>query len=344
MGGCAGLLSLSDLERVGDDGGSIDGDGGLDGDGGQDVDSTDTGTDAPGVDANCDGGGPEICTDGLDNDCNGKTDCDDPACSAFACVAAAPAGWSFVAFSPNTRPACSPMWFPATDLKVLSSDAPSCACTCVGDGGTPCDAGAINVYWSTGSLCPAAPTFSVAANGTCQPVLSGPNMHPSDVVAFDVPPGPASCEPSAPPIPPPSDGRVCANGLGVGKCAGQSVCAPQAVAPLIRCVMQATAGATCPTGFPTHYQVGASMADARSCTGCTCGVTGCGLSLDLSKGNNCTNPLAGTLTPPGGCDAGGVNGTPRSGKVTVGAGCAVTAPAALDGSVEVTDEETICCP
>src|SRR5687767_4207644 len=37
---------------------------------------------------------PEICGNGLDDDCNGKIDCADPACADHACVPRVD-GWSF---------------------------------------------------------------------------------------------------------------------------------------------------------------------------------------------------------------------------------------------------------
>ena len=49
---------------------------------------------------------PEICDDGIDNDCDRHTDCDDPDCKpGFACVPAAPSGWQLVGFSAATQPA-----------------------------------------------------------------------------------------------------------------------------------------------------------------------------------------------------------------------------------------------
>src|SRR5690349_18294984 len=78
-------------------------------------------TDGSGFDAPADGpndapsdvicvksnGGVEDCDDGLDNDCNGKTDCADTACTAlYQCIPTPPVGWTLTAESDNTRPAC----------------------------------------------------------------------------------------------------------------------------------------------------------------------------------------------------------------------------------------------
>src|SRR5687767_10366507 len=51
-------------------------------------------------------GPAEICDDGIDNDCNDRIDCADPACSAFQCVVAPPPGWTAIELAPGTRPNC----------------------------------------------------------------------------------------------------------------------------------------------------------------------------------------------------------------------------------------------
>ena len=58
----------------------------------------------------CKATGPEKCTNGVDDDCNGLTDCADPACQTqgYACAAPAPGGWDFVAFDATRRPAARP--------------------------------------------------------------------------------------------------------------------------------------------------------------------------------------------------------------------------------------------
>jgi len=84
-GGCS-LVNKPDRGKIGRDGGLPDGtvpDGGMDG----------------GMDAGCDGPCPvpEVCNDGLDNDHNGLTDCQDYACASeeHCCVATTTASYPF---------------------------------------------------------------------------------------------------------------------------------------------------------------------------------------------------------------------------------------------------------
>ena len=67
-------------------------DAGTAGAGTADAGAEDAGEDAGQRDAGaCDGGGVELCGDGLDNDCDGKRDCQDTDCNQQSCVRAAPA-------------------------------------------------------------------------------------------------------------------------------------------------------------------------------------------------------------------------------------------------------------
>jgi len=72
----------------------------------------------------------EICTDGIDNDCNGQIDCADPACGAlgFACVPAIPSGWTLVAFEPSTRTPCPPGYGASTSDVVVDPDLGPASC------------------------------------------------------------------------------------------------------------------------------------------------------------------------------------------------------------------------
>ena len=134
VAGTGACGSLPDLHFVdGTEGGP--GEGGPPGEGGSEGGS-DGGSDGPV--GPCTKTGPEICDDGIDNDCNGQTDCADPACSAFACVPAPPDGWSLVALALTAPPAC-PTGFTSTDVRVLAgSDTTGCPCTCTSTGGTSC--------------------------------------------------------------------------------------------------------------------------------------------------------------------------------------------------------------
>src|SRR5262249_56746911 len=74
----------------------------------------------------------ENCLDGVDNDCNGLTDCADPACTAgYRCVAAPPPAWSGFALYADRRTAGCPSSFPnATDTFESLTFAPASCVAC----------------------------------------------------------------------------------------------------------------------------------------------------------------------------------------------------------------------
>jgi hypothetical protein len=128
---------------------------------------------------------PEDCTDGIDNDMNGKIDCADPACQVgFSChspltPALIAAGWTghyaladgLVAALPGSCPGATypnPIY---SGYRLLNVPAAQCsACTCSAPLGQVCDvqvhiiAGTCN-EWNNGTAC-AFPVPSIA-DGTC---------------------------------------------------------------------------------------------------------------------------------------------------------------------------------
>src|SRR5688500_13229795 len=59
---------------------------------GTSADGASGGVDAPPA---CTPSGPEVCEDGVDNDCNGQKDCEDTACGQYACTKGE-TGWTIV--------------------------------------------------------------------------------------------------------------------------------------------------------------------------------------------------------------------------------------------------------
>ena len=126
------------------------------------------------VDPNCKKTGPEICDDGIDNDCNGDVDCQDSACGGFSCQDA-PAGWTAVGFAAAERPSC-PSGESESDLKVVSGDgSATCACSCNAVGGS-CATNDFALKLTTENTCGVAPTMAnippSAANCTDEYSLS----------------------------------------------------------------------------------------------------------------------------------------------------------------------------
>ena len=78
------------------------GSGGAGGAGGTIATSTSASVSSSGTTLPCTPTGAEICDDGIDNDCNQATDCEDPACAVgFVCLPAIPSGTSATCSSPK---------------------------------------------------------------------------------------------------------------------------------------------------------------------------------------------------------------------------------------------------
>jgi hypothetical protein len=292
----------------------------------------------------------EICFDGIDNDCNGLTDCDDPACAAFECVAPAPDGWSFVGFSAETRPDC-PGIFPASaDLKVIEgAGSHSCQCSCAPVGGS-C-AGPFTVELGSDPTCD-APTVTrtvAAPQATCTPIPEGDVAVPAAPYAKVVPASqPTSCSPTvantATTAAAPTDGRACTL-PSAGACSRrEQVCAPKSTPGLPLCVAK-TGAETCPAGFSNRYRAGAAVTDGRTCSACSCGVS-CG-TVTLFSHQQCntggTNSRA-ILAADGACRTlTDTSFTAQRYQATTTAGCTIATNTTPQGSLSFTEERTICC-
>ncbi|HEY3352354.1 MAG TPA: hypothetical protein VGQ83_03830 [Polyangia bacterium] len=254
------------------------------------------------------------CMDGIDNDGNGLTDCEDPACAGYACVDAPPAGWEAVPWvDPNDQLDCDGLTpFELYDPADIVPADIGCGCQC----GTPsagcvatlecypaqtCDDPTSRTATAVGASCHAVPSPSVTgacratgleARGGCGPIPSTSKPTPSYTWA-----------PTA---------RACATNV-FGYCAGG------AGTPAPRCVPRPPAGAVGPciagsgqTPCPAPYTVGATYAtghatDNRTCTGCTCGplqggVCQCGIAsgsqCGIAVGASNTCDLLATLFLP----------------------------------------------
>ena len=348
-GACSSLPDLHFADGN-DEGGN--GDGGPLGEGGTDG-SADTGTDGsvPG----CIKSGPEVCDDGLDNDCNGHTDCDDPACTAgFMCTDPAPNGWDLVGFAASTRPTCPTGLGAASDVAtVTGTGAGTCACQCsAAVGSTACNAGQASVVVSdTANTCGGVmDSRMINANAATCTALSSSLLVPNGTIFVEVipPPPPAACTSATTlSVPPIGDGRICAPPARVGKgCSGTQVCAPKPTG-MAYCAAK-TGAQSCPAAFPKPNTAGATAADTRACNSCTCSpqascqqtatiytagdcvVAGAEKSIPLTT--TCTTSLVKNVT------------TTAYKSVSTGTGCA---PVAFDpmttGSPGLTAAETVCC-
>ena len=302
------------------------------------------------VDPNCKKTGPEICDDGIDNDCNGDVDCQDSACGGFSCQDA-PAGWTAVGFAAAERPSC-PSGESESDLKVVSGDgSATCACSCNAVGGS-CATNDFALKLTTENTCGVAPTMANIPPSAANCTALGASINvPGGAFAKIAGVPPASCAASASPTGGLlTSGRLCqANRFGTG-CAPDQVCAPKPSKGINGCVTKTGADA-CPAGFGKRSTAGAVATDGRTCTGCVCAPPApcSGGSVSVYDGSMCkTNGVSqGATGITGACAAtsdSGFTATHFKSTPAVG-GCAgtPTTPATPGGALTFTEQRTVCC-
>jgi hypothetical protein len=316
----------------------------------------------------------ESCTNGIDDTCDDKIDCADPACAGFTCAAQVPAGWTgpalfWLGASTATPPACPSGYQTAVDGHEGPTGTPdTCDCTC-GASGQTCTAtnGAFHVDQACQSgACTAVPTI---ANGVCTAVPANTCGTGGSFNVGGGTPAPAggSCTPqttvtnqgTAPGWN--NTARVCSwagpndtpGGCNpaTGQCVGGSPGTGAGFAATV-CVFQ-TGDIACPAGYPNNRNVVFSgEISTRDCGGCACTTaspTGgsCGGTITIFGDANCAGSMAqftfGTTTclpynlPP--LDPASV----QAALVVTAGTCAVGTPATPTGGVSGTGPTTVCC-
>jgi len=289
--------------------------------------------------------GPEVCTDGVDNDCNGLVDCADPACASFKCVAAPPMGWALSAFDPSDRSPCPAGYPQATDLVVDPNLGPAtCTCSCSVSTPAGCEQGAVEYYASGNSACNlgeggAPGPYSV--DGLCDPSGFGPiaSYHKVD----PAPPAGGSCATMpATTIPSAATGRSCGGAAAGGGCDAGQVCAPPASSPFGVCVAQAGMVA-CPAGYTRTHAAGTGLKDTRTCSGCACAPSCTGATFTWFADSKCVTKLTSI---PADSQCHPTPGAPDASAYTYTAtgGCTVATSPQPAGTAAVLGATTVCCP
>jgi hypothetical protein len=300
------------------------------------------------IDPNCTQTGAEICNDGIDNDCDGKIDCQDSDCNAGFSCQDAPADWTAVTFAAAAQPGCAP-GATSTDLQVSAGDgSATCSCSCESVGGS-C-AGNLTLVTAADTACAVNPTSAAIPPNAGACTALGGNIALSTRAMLMPPPAPSSCMPKQGLNGALTKGRLCqAPQFGKG-CAANQVCAPKPATGLDACVTKAGKSA-CPAGFAKRNTAGTGANEMRTCTGCACDPpTACtGGSVELFDNPACKtngnakhatgiNGACNPLAPDSGFTATHFTSTPATG------GCGTPiAPATASGSLAFVDERTVCC-
>jgi hypothetical protein len=256
-------------------------------------------------DGACAGAVVEDCLNGIDDDGDGLTDCDDPACqAAYTCAPQPPAGWVGIGWVDPTVVRACPLGLtdlPLFDPAAIVPGTFDCGCQC-----TPAPSCAVPYECSDAPLSCSNPTSRAPIGTTCQsipppPLPGGCRARP--------PLAQGSCTPVATTVA--SDpaytwaptGTACLTGDG-GYCTANSGGAPA------QCVPRPPAGAAgpciaasgpTPAACPAPYTLlqifgDGTATDQRTCTACTCGALAnatCGCAngqqcgIDVFAGDGC---------------------------------------------------------
>ena len=313
------------------------------------VATSSSGVTTSGTTTPCTSTGAEICDDELDNDCNQATDCEDPACAAgFVCIPAIPSGWSPVAFSAQSRPACPGGYTMELDVVSAPSSASTCACTCTEQDAASCTQGGVGIA-SNGTTCPVSPNFTLDANGSQCGSTNLNTVASGKVKIAPLPPTQGACTGTPSGTAPPLDeGRSCdATAVGVG-CANGGACVASPSASFVSCIARDDA-TPCPPGFPNGRSVGTNATDTRACTQCMCGTdASCSNpKLTLYSNSSCGGgdhalPVTGACDPVND----GSGNSYKSFKYTadiVNPSCQTTSESTPTGSLVLVGERTVCC-
>jgi len=308
-------------------------------------DDEEGGASADGGDAGpCVKSGAEICDDGVDNDCNGKTDCADDACQTrFTCASGAPDDWTLVALAEGARPNCPTGFGDAKDVRTVQGAGGSASCACECGGAASCSPAGLAAALGKDASCSGnAQSFAVKA--ACEKI----NVNIGASTFAKVTAGTANaCGGNKNSVPVPlRDSRTCAlPKVGAGCAAGQ-VCVPKAANGFAMCVSK-PGSLACPGAFPGMLHAGTTVNDTRACGTCTCTASPCTGELHLFDSKDCSTAERLKVTasaPPGAC--GQLTNTAfqaRGYTTTVTGGCVPAGIPQGAGALTLSDETTICC-
>ena len=361
------LVSVDSSPDTGGEADATVGDGaesGGEGEGGADAEAGDAPTDvAQPPDAApeaCSPTGPESCSNGVDDDCNGLVDCADPACasSGFVCTPAVPSGWSLVAYDRDSRPPCPSGWGSSSPLVEGPDGGAACGCACGAYQGDPCLGGSLSLSLGQNQCgCSQTQNLALASDGGCNPIghpIGQPCGTWGDGKVAALTPVSLSCSETRtlPPVGFATQGETCVPVAGIGAgCSAGGSCVPSP-APAAGCIEAAGAQTVCPAGFSTLSIVysPADVADERQCEACGCvsAATSCAAAtLTLYDDSSCTK---GEVTVPadGKCDD--ITGDPSDAGWFVyratpdTTACKGPATSPITGGLATGNPKTICCP
>ncbi len=291
----------------------------------------------------------EICGNGIDDDGNGKADCEDEVCTELACVPTAPVGFlgpvAVFEGAPAELPECPQgLELAYEGAKRLSFEPAGCAgCSCGSPASTSCTA-AVELGTQP-YVCPltGAPATLDSSCTTSVGAFSSLTVKDWSVTGTCASGG-APTSVTLPPATAEVGVRACAlaTNFGTAGCEAGAVCAP-ATSNSTPCVI-GTGDVKCPAEFPLRSVVHAGTDEQRDCGTCPCSFSGgsCTGEVTTYLGASCNSPA---FSVANGCEAWSYNGL-YSMRITSSMPSGVSCNAGVAkpvGCVAATDPTTVCC-
>jgi hypothetical protein len=288
----------------------------------------------------------EQCFDGIDNDCDGHIDCDDPDCTTVAtCVPAVTAPF-VVGTTLNPISLCPTGYGTSQVINSGLTAAANCStgCSC----GTSCFA-QLNHFGSAAGNCPNTDNenqFSLVYDTMCQSWSSGMWDGTLDVHQLNTP---AQCSlsgtPSLPGVSWAASKRACQTASVGGGCSAGNVCVP--ITPGPKCEVAAGTHGCDPGYNAVTGPWFLDYSDTRACS-CSCGPPtsgSCGSTVTLYTATGCggsATSFAANLSNNINCTAGGPF---LSGKILPASPPVCGSPTynPETGSLVGTGPQTLCC-
>ena len=239
----------------------------------------------------CPGGGVENCFNGIDDDCDGHVDCDDPDCAPVAvCVPSATGSFTYGTQEPAAGVCPTHTSGGAVYVKDPNGGGCSSSCSCSGNG--------CSTTFNLTLGCGGGVNTSSTLTSTCELVDEGSSY------SWGAINGTLSCAQSgsAAPVTPPTltSAVSCAlSGAPGGGCSNGQVCVARGTK---QCVATPSAGAACPTNYPNGTTWYSTLNDGRTCS-CSCGAAAAGchdssVGVDFYDSKGCDPTTAHSETTP----------------------------------------------
>lgn len=286
--------------------------------------------------------GVEDCLNGLDDDCDGDSDCADSECNVAAMCVADTSAPLVLRLPPNQ--ACPPGYTGTRKELHRALVGGGCGgCSCGAAGATTCTAKLV-AYTNSGDCINGSWTqsYDLTRFSCLQTPIWGGSFSGLGVDSIVATPGTCPASGTAQPAAARwgEDATLCTLSKRGNGCAANQVCVARPGTNKL-CVESASAG-SCSTGQTSELWY-TSFEDTRACNACTCAASGAscaGVTVHFGNDYSCSGTK--TVLGPGGKSCNGAY-SPTAGMVGSAVNASCTPNASLSGSLQARGNTNLCC-